>query len=164
MGGNRGSPSAQISGSAAKFMPKTPTQEAGISDRTQSHTHASPSPRCGFGWVKEMLGRRLEAWNIEDARDCEDCTLENLATDPWAHKYFIVDREGLPHIIGRGGKMIKAIEDFCGVFFAVHDVNAREAQLLVSGPRSACILAQFICEMITARHFSMLETLIRHGF
>ena len=63
-----------------------------------------------------------------------------------------------------GGKMIQFIEDFCGVFFTVHDVDTHEAQLLVSGPRNACILAEFVCEMIAARHFSVLATFLRHGF
>ena len=161
MGGNQRSQNAQISESAPSFMPKTPGHEASPSDRTKSHAQASPSPRCGFGWVKEVLRARLEAWNAEDAKDC-DIPLERLGI--WGHKYFTIGREALPHIVGRGGKMIQSIEDFCGVFFTVHDVDTHEAQLLVSGPRSACILAEFVCEMIAARHFSVLTTFLRHGF
>ena len=111
--------------------------------------------------MKEVLRARLEAWNAKDAEDC-DIPLERL--DIWGHKYFPIGREALPHIVGRGGKMIQSIEDFCRVFFTVHDVNSPEAQLLVSGPRSACILAEFVCEMIAARHFSVLATFLRHGF
>ena len=161
MCGNQRSQSAQISESATSFMPKTPGHEASHSDRTQSHAQASPSPRCGFGWVKEVLRAQLEAWNTEDAEDCE-ITLERL--DIWGHKYFTIAREALPHIVGRGGKMIQSVEDFCGVFFTVHDVDSHEAQLLVSGPRSACILEEFVCEMIAARHFFVLATFLRHGF
>ena len=138
-------------------MPKAPGHDPSPSDRTKSHAQASPSPRCGFGWVKEVLRGRLEAWNAEDAQDCE-------RIDIWAHKYFTIAREALPHIVGKGGKMIQAIEDFCGVFFTVHDVDTCEAQILVSGPRSACVLAEFVCEMIAARHFSVLATFLRHGF
>ena len=163
MGGKRGSQGAQIFESAAKFMPKTPAQEASASERSKSHAHVSPSPRCGFGWVKEMLGARLEAWNAEDARECDDCTLDDLANDPWGHKYFTVYCKALPHIIGKGGRMLKALEDFCGVFVTIHDVDTNEAELLVSGPRSACILAEFVCEMIAVGHFSVLATFLRHG-
>ena len=161
MGGNRRSQDAQISESAPSFMPKTPGHDPSPSDRTKSHAQASPSPRCGFGWVKEVLRGRLEAWNAEDAEDYES-TSERI--DIWGHKYFIIAREALPHIVGKGGKMIQAVEDFCGVFFTVHDVDTCEAQILVSGPRSACILAEFVCEMIAARHFSVLATFLRHGF
>ena len=88
MGGEQGSKGTKISPSATKVAPKTPAQEEGPSSRTKSHSHASPSPRCGFGWVRAVVEERLAEWNIQDAEECDDCSLDDLTADTFDHKYF----------------------------------------------------------------------------
>ena len=161
MGGKQGSQGKKIFPSATQFEPKTPAQEEGPSSRAKSHSHASPSPRCGFGWVRAVVEERLAKWNIQDAAECVDCTLDDLTADTFDCKYFEYASDDLPHLIGKGGRVLHAIEDFCGVFVAVRE---RSRELLFSGPRFGCILADFICEMIATGHRSVMSLLMRHGF
>ena len=164
MGAKQGSQDKKISPSATRFEPKTPAQEEGPSSRAKSHSHASPSPRCGFGWVRAVVEERLAKWNIEDANECYDCTLNDLTANTFGHKYFDVERGVLPHLIGKGGRLIHGIEDICGVFVSVVDLSDGDAELLFSGTRFGCVLAEFICQMIVAGHRSILSVLLRHGF
>ena len=69
-----------------------------------------------------------------------------------------------PHIIGRGGRMLRRIEDFCGVFLSLADVSSDVVELTIYGPTRGCALVQFTGEMLTEGVYSVMDTLARHGF
>ena len=69
-----------------------------------------------------------------------------------------------PHIIGRGGRMLRRIEDFCGVFLSLSDVSSDMVELAVYGPARGCALVQFIRDMLIEGVYSVMDTLARHGF
>ena len=69
-----------------------------------------------------------------------------------------------PHVIGRGGRMLRRIEDFCGVFLSLFDVSSDTVMLTMYGSMRGCALAQCIGEMLTEGIYSVIDTLARHGF
>ena len=46
-----------------------------------------------------------------------------------------------PHVIGRGGRMLHRIEDFCGVFLSLSDVSSDMVMLTIYGSMRGCALA-----------------------
>ena len=127
-------------------------------ERAASHKHASTSWRCGFEWVAAILRSRLRAWDVMVAEDC-DCSIDELYIAPFSFKYVEVDAHSVPHIIGRRGRIIRQIETVCGVFLTLTDLQEGGHEMLISGPRPACIFAQFAIELLCSGHHSALTTL-----
>ena len=132
--------------------------EGGVEERADTHKHASTSWRCGFKWVSALLRSRLRAWDLEDAQGCE-CSLDDLYNDPFSFMYVEVKPYAVPHIIGRGGRVIRSIEQTCGVFLAFRDLVNGGHELCITGPRPACILAELAIELLGSGQHSVLITL-----
>ena len=132
--------------------------EEGVEERVDTHKHASTSWRCGFKWVSALLGSRLRAWDLEDAQGCQ-CSINDLYNDPFYFKYVEVDPTAVPHIIGRGGKVIRKIEQICGVFLSLRDIINGGHEMCITGPRPACIMAEFAIELLSNGQHSALDTL-----
>ena len=69
-----------------------------------------------------------------------------------------------PHVIGRGGRMLRRIEDFCGVFLSLSDVSSEMVELTAYGPSRGCAFVQSIGNMLIEGVYSMLETLAHQEF
>ena len=69
-----------------------------------------------------------------------------------------------PHVIGRGGRMLRRIEDFCGVFLSLRDVAPDAVELTIFGDLWGCALVRFIGEMLNEGIYSVIDTLARQGF
>ena len=69
-----------------------------------------------------------------------------------------------PHVIGRGGRMLRRIEDFCGVFFSLSAVSSNTVMLTIYRSMRGCTLAHCIGEMLTEGIYFMIDTLARQGF
>ena len=69
-----------------------------------------------------------------------------------------------PHIIGRGGRMLRRIEDFCGVFLSLSDVSSEMVEVTIYGTSRGCAMVQFIKDMLIEGVYSVIDTLARHGF
>ena len=130
--------------------------DEGGEERASSHKHATTSWRCGFEWVAALLKRRLQAWDEEEAA-FEECSINELYQKPFADKF--VEVWGVRHIIGRGGRVIRRIETICGVFLTLRDLGDGRHEMMISGPRTACIFAQFAMELLSSGHHSVLTTL-----
>ena len=126
--------------------------------RAASHKHATTSWRCGFEWVAGVLRSRLRAWDVMVAEDC-DCSIDELYDEPFSFKYVEVDSSDVPHIIGRGGRVIRQLETVCGVFLTLTDLTEGSHEMLITGPRPACIFAEFAMELLRSGHHSALSTL-----
>ena len=83
--------------------------------RLVSHQEAGPSPRCAWGWVEKQLERKMEVYH-----ECIGVP-EVLFVD-WSVK---LPRSTVRHIVGRGGHTLQRIEDFCGVFVALRDIDEK---------------------------------------
>ena len=75
-----------------------------------------------------------------------------------------IDKPTIRHVIGAGGRMLRKIEDFCGVFIIVGASLDDSCELLLLGLPNACILGDFIIEMLGLGYFPIIETLIRLGW
>ena len=128
-----------------------------VEERLASHKNATTSWRCGFEWVAAHLRSRLRAWDVEQAE--EERSIEAIYTEPFAEMTINVLPHTVPHIIGRGGRVIRQIELVCGVFLTLRDLPNGNHELFMTGPRPACVLAQFAIEMLGDGHFSVLRTL-----
>ena len=82
-------------------------------ERASSHKYATTSWRCGFDWVAALLKKRLQAWDEEEAA-FEECSINELYQKPFADK--LVQVWAVPHIIGRGGRVIRASRLCVGSF------------------------------------------------
>ena len=134
------------------------SESVSVDERVASHKSATTSWRCGFGWVAAHLRSRLRAWDVEQAEE-EERTIEAIYTEPFAEMTVHVLPHTVPHIIGRGGRVIRQIELVCGVFLTLRDLPNGNHELFMTGPRPACILAQFAIEMLGDGHYSVLRTL-----
>ena len=132
--------------------------DEGGEERASSHKYATTSWRCGFEWVAALLRKRLRAWDVEQAEE-EERSIEAIYSEPFAEKTVGVLAHTVPHIIGRGGRVIRQIEMVCGVFLTLRDLGTGNHELFVTGPRPACILAEFAVEMLGDGHHSVLKTL-----
>ena len=144
-------------------IPKSGICESSIGEesadqRAASHKHATTSWRCGFEWVAGVLRSRLRAWDVMVAEDC-DCSIDELYDEPFSFKYVEVDSSDVPHIIGRGGRIIRQLETICGVFLTLTDLTEGSHEMLITGPRPACIFAEFAMELLRSGHHSALSTL-----
>ena len=127
-------------------------------ERVESHRHASTSWRCGFQWLSALLEKRLRAWDEEDAKEF-DCSLDELYNDPFVFHYVEVVGYAVPHIIGRKGRVIRQLEQTCGVFLTLRDIGNDRHQMMITGPRPACILAEFAIQLLCRGQHSVLATL-----
>ena len=139
---------SQAKGQSAKSQGDDP-------ERARSHTMASTSPRCGFLWLHKELEERLAAWSLVEGED--------LNEDDYLDRSIRVSPLSLKHIIGRGGRTLHKLESFVGVFASVFDTETGPEICFVGCPR-ACLLAEFIVEMIVGGHYSIMESLARNGF
>ena len=132
-------------------------QSIGVLGKSTPDT--STSPRCGFQWVALQLQEALE-----EKRRWDDSTVEGGYD---AHHYCLhcveIDRASIRHVIGVRGRMLRKIEDFCGVFIMIAD-SEDFCEVSLLGLPSACILGAFILEMLERGYYSIMESLIRHGW
>ena len=105
-----------------------------------------------------LLKRRLQAWDEEEAAT-EEWPIEKLYNDPFSDKFVEVLGVNVPHIIDRGGRVIRRIEAVCGVFLTLKDLRDGRHEVFISGPRPAYVLAEFAIEMLCDGHHSVLTTL-----
>ena len=124
-------------------------------ERARSHTMASTSPRCGFLWLHKELEERLAAWSLEQG--------ENLNDHTYIDRLMSISPISLKHVIGRGGRTLHKLESFVGVFASVVDTKTGSEICFVGCPR-ACLLAEFVVEMLVDGHYSIMESLARNGF
>ena len=67
------------------------------------------------------------------AEDC-DCSIDDLYAAPFSFKYVEVDAHSVPHIIGRGGRIIRQLETMCGVSLTLTDLKEGLHEMLITGP------------------------------
>ena len=132
--------------------------EEGVEERVTTHKHATTSWRCGFEWVSALLGRRLRAWDREDVEEFQ-CSLDELYNGPFCFKYVQVAVYAVPHIIGRKGRVIRKLEQTCGVFLTLRDLGDNSHEMWITGPRPACILVEFAIQLLSSGQHSILTTL-----
>ena len=84
-------------------------------DRVLSHGQASTSPRCGFQWVARQLQEALD-----QKRRWDDSTVVGGFDDQHYSRHCVeIGRDSIRHVIGVRGRMLRKIEDFCGIFIIV---------------------------------------------
>ena len=132
--------------------------EGSMDERLDSHKQATPSWRYGFSWVSTLLRKRLRAWDELVMEACE-CSLDDLYNEPFSFKYVEVEHSAVPHILGRKGRVIRQLEEFCGVFLTLQDLGDNMHALCITGPRPSCILAEFAIDMLGSGQHSVLTTL-----
>ena len=139
---------------------KASTGQAQGDERVDSHSTASPSPRCGFGWLHAHLEQGVEEW-----RERVTIKGENWVNDAHYRSSFIrVPRGALPRIIGHGGRMIQRLEQVCGVFVSVVDTATPQSLITFVGAPHSILLAEFAVDMLNMGYFSVVESLHRAGF
>ena len=126
--------------------------------RVWTHSAATTSPRCAFGWVANRLGELKAPLVVVD--EGEAPIRENEMIMHSLHFCKTV----APHVIGRGGRMLRRIEDFCGVFLSLYDVSSETVELTIYGSSRGCALVNFIGEMLIEGVYSVIDTLARQGF
>ena len=142
-----------------RIAPRFSTDARAHGDRVHSHGQASKSPHYGFKWVSLQLEEALE-----EKRRWDDSTVEGGFDD---HHYCLhcmeIDKGSIRHAIGAQGRMRRKIEDFCGVFIMIANSEDCCEVNLLSLP-SACILGAFVMKMLERGSYSIIESLVRHGW
>ena len=87
-----------------------------------------------------------------------DCSIDALYDGGFSFHHLEISDEAVPHIIGRGGRIIRQIESVCGVFLTLRDC-ADAHEIFVVGPRPAIMAATFAIEMLGHGQHSVLSTL-----
>ena len=129
-------------------------------DRVHSHGRASTSPRCGFKWVSQHLEEALT-----EKRHWDDYIQEGGFDDQHYSRHCVeIAKSAIRHVIGVRGRMLRKIEDFCGIFITLHDAYDDICEVNLLGLPYACILGAFIVEMLGQGYYSIVESLIRHGW
>ena len=123
-----------------------------------SHSAATTSPRCSFSWLFSRVGE-LEAPLVV----VEEGEAPISANEMIRHSMHF-SKSVAPHVIGRGGRMMRRIEDFCGVFLSLSDIPSNMVELTIYGTSRGCALVQFIGDMLLEGVYSVLDTLARLGF
>ena len=144
---------SQATNSHAKGQPAQ--SQGDDNERVHSHTMASTSPRCGFLWFHKELDERLLAWSLEEGEDLDDYD--------YIDRSMFVSPLSLKHFIGRGGRTLHKLESFVAVFASIVDTETGPEICFVGGPH-ACLLPEFIAEMIVGDHYSIMESLARNLF
>ena len=161
-GGEPSHPQMPKSASADSYPGIASTSSAAMreeGDRVLSHGQASTSPRCGFQWVARQLQEALDQKRLWD-----DSTVEGGFDDQhYSHHCVEIAKSATRHVIGVQGRMLRRIEDFCGVFIMINDYeDCCEVNLL--GLPYAYLLGAFIVEMLDQSYYSIMEFLVRHGW
>ena len=157
VGGSNGQDPKMASGKRFRSSEAT-SVPGGDQGRLWSHATATTSPRCAFGWVASRL-EEIEAPLVA----LEERVVPIKENDMIMHTLKF-SKTTVPHIIGRGGRMLRRIEDFCGVFLSLSDVSSDVVELTIYGPTRGCALVQFIGEMLIEGIYSIMDTLARQGF
>ena len=74
-----------------------------------------------------------------------------------------IGRGSIRRVIDVRGHMLRKIEDFCGAFIIIADYEGSCEVSLLRLPY-ACILGAFIIEMLDRGYYSIMESLVRHGW
>ena len=157
VGGSNGQDPQMASG--ARFGSCGATGADGCAQaRLRSHALATTSPRCAFGWCASRMGE------IETPLVALEERVVPMKENEMIMHTLKFSKTTAPHIIGRGGRMLRRIEDFCGVFLSLSDVSSDVVELTIYGPTRGCALVQFIGEMLIEGVYSVMDTLARHGF
>ena len=126
--------------------------------RVWSHSTATTSPRCTFSWFVGRLRERQAPLAVVDEGEAP------IGDEEMIRHSMTFLKSTAPHVIGRGGRMLRRIEDFCGVFLSLSDVSSDTVMVTMYGSMRGCALAQCIGEMLTEGIYSVIDTLARHGF
>ena len=128
-----------------------------------SHSQATTSPRCGFQWLESKLKREKEAWILNDQNEANE-PVDESNDYAWHYKHKVVPQSRLQHIIGHGGRMLKKLENFLGVFAFIRDQAGQDPKITFVGDRHSILLGEFIIDMIVVGHFGIMESLANAGF
>ena len=103
-----------------------------------------------------MLHHKLEEWRYDrnDGKDFPDHF--------WYYRSIEIKSNFLKHVIRPGGRILRKLEGFVGVFAFIDDLDRRAQVTFLGHPRS-CLLAEFIVEMICEGHSFIIESLIENG-
>ena len=126
--------------------------------RVWSHAAANTLPRCAFDWFSSRLGE-LEAPLVALEEGVAPINKNDMIM--YSIKF---SKTIAPHVIGRGGQMLRRIEDFCGDFLSLLDVASDMVELTIYGSSRVGTLVQFIGDMLLEGVYSVIDTLARQGF
>ena len=126
--------------------------------RVWSNAAATTSPRCAFGWFVSRLRERQAPLAVVDEGEAP------IGDEEMIRHSMTFLKSTAPHVIGRGGRMLRRIEDFCGVFLSLSDLSSDTIMLTMYGSMRGCALVQCIGEMLTEGIYSVIDTLARQGF
>ena len=124
-----------------------PNVEGCAQARVWSHFAATTSPRCAFRWFVGRLRERQAPLAVVDEGEAP------IGDDEMIRHSMSFFKSTAPHIIGRGGRMLRRI-----------DVSSDTVSLTMYGSMRGCALAQCIGEMLTEGIYSVIDTLARQGF
>ena len=124
------------------------------SDRLGSHSKASTSPRCDYGWFEGEIQSRAAkvVHNLEGFSSNTTMMVEHCME---------VRQKAVCHVLGRGGRAIRRIESFCGVFAFLGDSYESSTEIYIWGPPRACAIADFIISALECGHYSIMDSLTR---
>ena len=152
-------PKSASADSSPGMAPSCSADARADGDRVHSHSHASTSPRYGFKWISLQLQESLQ-----EKQRWDDSIVEGGYD---AHHYYLhcveIDRGSIRHVIGVHGHMLRKIEDFCGVFIMIAD-SEDSCEVSLLGLPFACILGAFILKMLERGYYSIMQSLVRHGW
>ena len=152
-------PKSASADSCPREAPRSSVAGGTDGDRVHSHGQASTSPRCGFQWVSLQLQEALDEKRLWD-----DSSVEGGFDE---HHYGLhcieIGKGSIRHVIGARGRMLRKIEDFCGVFIMITD-SEEFCEVSLLGLPYACILGAFIIKMLDRGYYSIMESLVRHGW
>ena len=153
-------PKSASADSCPRMAPRSSAAERADGDRVHSHGQASTSTRCGFKWVSLELQEALE-----EKRQWDDAIVEGGFDEHHSCLHCIeIGKGSIRHVIGAKGRMLRKIEDFCGVFIMIADSYEDSCEVNLIGLPSACILGAFIIQMLDRGYYSIMESLVRHGW
>lgn len=151
-GARAGERSGDVGSTDAGFADATSKGTRG--GRLASHKQAGPSPRCAWGWVEQQLERKKALY-----LGCIGQTEALFVT--WR---VTLQRSTVCHVVGRGGRTLQRIEDFCGAFLALRDIGEEQSELLLWGSPEGVALADFVVLALDKGMHSILRSLGRLGF
>ena len=109
-----------------------------VRERQQSHQSASTSAKPPSGAFAWLVGGDATAATCTEVR---------------------VTRGAVPHILGKNGHIIKAIEDFTGVLVGIRDLDKSHALVSLFGPPAAIPRAEMIVGCLSRGISSILGRL-----
>ena len=124
-----------------------------ISDRAGSHFLASTSLRCDFSWLESEIQSRMARVMQSHGK--------TPTTTPMVEHYYEITTPFVKHVLGRGGRTFRRLEDICGVFAFLGDSYESSAEVYLWGPPRACAIADFIISALSCGNFSIMDLLDR---